>query len=245
LIKAERIRLDQALVGQGLVSSRERAQAMVRAGLVIVDGQTADRPDRLVDPAIGLALRDSTSYVSRGGEKLAAALDTFALPVAGRAGLDVGASTGGFTDVLLRRGAASVIAVDVGYGQLAWALRQDPRVTVLERVNIRYLERLPAAADLAVIDVSFISLRHVLPPVRKLLSTPADVIALVKPQFEVGKGAVGKGGIVRDADQHQAVLRALRDFAVGAGYAVVAETPSPILGTKGNREFFLHLRLRD
>lgn len=245
MIKAERIRLDQALVGQGLVSSRERAQAMVRAGLVMVEGQTADRPDRLVDPAIGLALRDSTSYVSRGGEKLAAALDAFGLPVAGRAGLDVGASTGGFTDVLLRRGAASVIAVDVGYGQLAWALRQDPRVTVLERVNIRYLERLPAPADLAVIDVSFISLRHVLPPVRKLLTTPADVIALVKPQFEVGKGAVGKGGIVRDADQHQGVLRALRDFAAGSGYEVVSETPSPILGAKGNREFFLHLRLHD
>lgn len=245
MIKADRIRLDQALVVQGLVSSRERAQAMVRAGLVIVDGQTADRPDRLVDPAVGLALRDSTSYVSRGGEKLAAALDTFALPVAGRTGLDVGASTGGFTDVLLRRGAASVIAVDVGYGQLAWDLRQDPRVTVLERVNIRYLDRLPAPADLAVIDVSFISLTLVLPPVRKLLTTPADVIALVKPQFEVGKGAVGKGGIVRDPNQHETVLHAIRDFAAGAGYEVVAETTSPILGAKGNREFFLHLRLHD
>ena len=244
MIKADRIRLDQALVGQGLVSSRERAQAMVRAGLVMVEGQTADRPDRLVDPAIGLALRDSTSYVSRGGEKLAAALDAFGLPVAGRAGLDVGASTGAYRRAAAR-GAASVIAVDVGYGQLAWALRQDPRVTVLERVNIRYLERLPAPVDLAVIDVSFISLRHVLPPLRKLLTTPADVIALVKPQFEVGKGAVGKGGIVRDADQHQGVLRALRDFAAGSGYEVVSETPSPILGAKGNREFFLHLRLHD
>jgi 23S rRNA (cytidine1920-2'-O)/16S rRNA (cytidine1409-2'-O)-methyltransferase len=182
---------------------------------------------------------------SRRALKLDPALTTFGVDPAGLVCADIGASTGGFTDVLLQRGATRVIAIDVGYGQLAWALRQDPRVTVLERVNIRYLERLPAAADLAVIDVSFISLRHVLPPVRKLLSTPADVIALVKPQFEVGKGAVGKGGIVRDADQHQAVLRALRDFAVGAGYEVVAETPSPILGTKGNREFFLHLRLRD
>ncbi len=240
----ERIRLDQALVGQGLVSSRQRAQAMVRAGLVRIGGQAADRPDQLVDAAVELELRGSTTaagYVSRGGEKLAAALDTFALAISGRTCLDVGASTGGFTDVLLRRGAASVIALDVGYGQLAWTLRQDPRVTVLERVNIRYLEHLPAVADLAVIDVSFISLRLVLPPVHRLLAVPADVIALVKPQFEVGKGAVGKGGVVRSADQHLAVLRSLREFASGAGYAVLGETASPILGAKGNREFFLHL----
>lgn len=238
----ERIRLDQALVAQGLVTSRERARTMVRAGLVRVDGHEVDQPDRLVDPAVGLELRGSSQYVSRGGEKLAAALDTFSVSIRGRACLDVGASTGGFTDVLLRRGAASVIALDVGYGQLAWALRQDPRVTVLERVNIRYLEQLPASVDLAVIDVSFISLRLVLPPVHRLLATPADVIALVKPQFEVGKGGVGKGGIVRDSDQHQSVLRALREFAAAAGYEVLGEVPSPILGTKGNREFFLHLR---
>ncbi len=204
-----------------------------------------DRPDQLVDPAVEVELHSSTApggYVSRGGEKLAAALDTFSVSVAGRACLDVGASTGGFTDVLLRRGAASVIALDVGYGQLAWTLRQDRRVTVLERVNIRYLDALPAVADLAVIDVSFISLRLVLPPVHRLLALPADVIALVKPQFEVGKGAVGKGGVVRRADQQQAVLEGLNAFAGGTGYAVLGQTESPILGAKGNREFFLHLR---
>jgi 23S rRNA (cytidine1920-2'-O)/16S rRNA (cytidine1409-2'-O)-methyltransferase len=238
----ERIRLDQALVAQGLVTSRERAQTMVRAGLVRVDGHEVDQPDRLVDPTVGLELRGSSDYVSRGGEKLTAALDAFRVSVGGRACLDVGASTGGFTDVLLRRGATSVIALDVGYGQLAWALRQDPRVTVLERVNIRYVERLPASVDLAVIDVSFISLRLVLPPLHRLVAIPADVIALVKPQFEVGKGAVGKGGIVRDPDQHRSVLRALSEFAAASGYEVLAETPSPILGAKGNREFFLHLR---
>ena len=241
----ERVRLDQALVGQGLVSSRQRAQAMVRAGLVRIAGHPVDRPDQLVDPSIQLELVSSASvggYVSRGGDKLNAALDVFAVSVAGRACLDVGASTGGFTDVLLRRGAATVIAVDVGYGQLAWALRQDPRVTVLERVNIRYLQTLPAAADLAVIDVSFISLRLVLPPVRRLLNPPADVIALVKPQFEVGKGAVGKGGVVRNPEQHQSVLDGLREFGAGQGYKVLAEIPSPILGAKGNREFFLHFR---
>ena len=216
----ERIRLDQALVAQGLVTSRERAQTMVRAGLVRVDGHEVDQPDRLVDPTVGLELRGSSDYVSRGGEKLTAALDAFRVSVGGRA------------------------CLDVGYGQLAWALRQDPRVTVLERVNIRYVERLPASVDLAVIDVSFISLRLVLPPLHRLVAIPADVIALVKPQFEVGKGAVGKGGIVRDPDQHRSVLRALSEFAAASGYEVLAETPSPILGAKGNREFFLHLRSR-
>jgi 23S rRNA (cytidine1920-2'-O)/16S rRNA (cytidine1409-2'-O)-methyltransferase len=238
----EKIRLDQALVGRGLVSSRERAQAMVRAGLIMVEGQTVDQPDRLVDSAAGLELRGSGGYVSRGGEKLAAALDEFAISISGRSCLDIGASTGGFTDVLLRRGAASVIALDVGYGQLAWELRQDPRVTVLERVNIRYLDQLPVAADLGVIDVSFISLRLVLPQARRLLSLPADVIALVKPQFEVGKGAVGKGGVVRDAGLHESVVAALAEFAAASGYAVLGKMASPILGAKGNREFFLHLR---
>src|SRR5207302_5155670 len=158
--------------------------------------------------------------------------------------LDVGASTGGFTDLLLQRGAARVIAVDVGYGQLDFRLRQDPRVTVLERVNIRHLDRLPVPADLAVIDVSFISLRLVLPRVRELLSPPGTVVALVKPQFEVGKGAVGKGGVVRDPEQHSAVVTGLRQFASDVGYTVAGEIPSPIVGAKGNREFLLLLRRR-
>lgn len=242
MIVVERRRLDQALVERGLAATRERAQAMIKAGLVRVGGEGVSRPDQLVDDAQALELLGSAPYVSRGGEKLAAALDTFGLDVSGRSGLDVGASTGGFTDVLLQRGAARVIAVDVGYGQLAWSLRQDPRVMVMERVNIRHLQTLPAPADLAVIDVSFISLRLVLPRVQALLSPPGDVIALVKPQFEVGKGEVGKGGIVRDPLQHERVLQELRSFAGGLGYRLLGEMPSPILGTKGNREFFLWLQ---
>lgn len=237
----ERRRLDQALVERGLVGSRQRAQALVRAGLIRVGGTAADRPDQLVAAHQQIEVTGADGYASRGGDKLAAALDTFSVNPTGRSCLDVGASTGGFTDVLLRRGAARVIAVDVGYGQLAWRLRQDPRVTVLERVNIRQLEELPSPADLAVIDVSFISLRLVLPRVRELLSLPREVLALVKPQFEVGKGAVGKGGVVRDAEQHAQVLRELRHFASEAGYSVAGEMASPLLGAKGNREFFLHL----
>jgi 23S rRNA (cytidine1920-2'-O)/16S rRNA (cytidine1409-2'-O)-methyltransferase len=184
----------------------------------------------------------TSRYVSRGGEKLAAGLDAFAIDPSGRTCLDVGASTGGFTDVLLQRGAARVIAVDVGYGQLAWSLRQDSRVILLERVNIRHLDRLPMPADLAVIDVSFISLRLVLPRVRELLSPPGDVVPLVKPQFEVGKGSVGKGGVVRDPEQHRAVVRALSQFAGEIGYTVAGEVTSPIVGAKGNREFLIYLK---
>jgi 23S rRNA (cytidine1920-2'-O)/16S rRNA (cytidine1409-2'-O)-methyltransferase len=237
-----RVRLDQALVAQGLVTSRQRAQAMVRAGLVRVAGALADRPDQMVDPAVPIDLERAKIYVSRGGDKLAAALDAFGIDPSGRVCLDVGASTGGFTDVLLQRGAARVIAVDVGYGQLAWSLRQDARVTLLERVNIRHLERLPIPADLAVIDVSFISLRLVLPRVAALLSPPGDVVALVKPQFEVGKGLVGKGGVVRDPAQHEQVLRELNGFAAELGYTVAGQIPSPLLGAKGNREFLMYLR---
>src|SRR5256886_6168517 len=242
MMVAERRRLDQALVERGVASSRERAQTMVRAGLVRVAGMISERPDQMVAADQAVEVTGARDYVSRGGEKLAAALDTFPIDPRDRRVLDVGASTGGFTDVLLQRGAEQVIAVDVGYGQLAWSLRQDPRVTVLERVNIRRLDRLPAPADLAVIDVSFISLRLVLPRVRDLLSPPGDVIALVKPQFEVGKGAVGKGGVVRNPAQHQQVLEAISDFARGLGYLVAGQMSSPIQGAKGNREFLLYLR---
>ena len=242
MIMAERQRLDLALVDRGLVSSRERAQAMIRAGLVRIAGALADRPDQMIAPDQPIEIAGSTGYVSRGGEKLAAALDAFGIDARGRHALDVGASTGGFTDVLLQRGAERVIALDVGYGQLAWSLRQDPRVTVMERVNIRHLDHLPQPADLAVIDVSFISLRLVLPRVRELLSPPGDVVALAKPQFEVGKGAVGKGGVVRDPAQHEQVLRELRGFAAEIGYRVAGEIPSPVLGAKGNQEFLLYLK---
>ena len=240
--RAERVRLDQALLLQGRARSKTAAQSLIRAGLVRLAGVVADRPDQLVDPNADLAVMGTARYVSRGGDKLAAALDAFHFDPAGRTGLDVGASTGGFTDVLLQRGAAAVIAVDVGYGQLAWSLRQDVRVVVLERVNIRELDRLPRPADFAVIDVSFISLRLVLPAVRRLLSPLSEVIALVKPQFEVGKGEVGKGGIVRRPEQHAEVLRSLRDFAVGQGWTVAGEIRSPVIGAKGNQEFFLYLR---
>jgi len=242
MMVAQRRRLDQALVERGLVTSRERAQAMVRAGLVRVAGAPTERPDQLVAADQPIEITGARDYVSRGGEKLAAALDAFAVDPRDRTCLDVGASTGGFTDVLLQRGAERVIAVDVGYGQLAWSLRQDPRVTVIERVNIRHLEQLPQPADLAVIDVSFISLRLVLPRVRELLRPPGDVVALVKPQFEVGKGAVGKGGVVRDPAQHDQVLNELRRFAAEIGYQVAGQIPSPVLGTKGNREFLLYLK---
>ena len=242
MIVAERRRLDQALVDRGLVASRERAQAMVRAGLVRVAGVTMEKPDQMVTAEQAIEVAGTRSYVSRGGEKLAAGLDAFAIDPRGRPCLDVGASTGGFTDVLLQRGAARVIAVDVGYGQLAWSLRQDRRVILLERVNIRHLDRLPMPADLAVIDVSFISLRLVLPRIRELLSPPGDVVALIKPQFEVGKGSVGKGGVVRDPEQHRAVVSALSAFAGEIGYTVAGEIASPIVGAKGNREFLLYLK---
>lgn len=242
MIRMARQRLDQALVQRGLVESRERGQALIRAGLVSVAGAIADHPDQMVDGQAAIEVKGRAPFVSRGGEKLDAALRDFDIDVRGRICLDVGASTGGFTDVLLQRGAAAVVAVDVGYGQLAWSLRQDRRVRTLERVNIRELAAIPLPATLATIDVSFISLRQVLPAVKRLLLPPADVMALVKPQFEVGRGRVGKGGVVRDPALHDEVLRSLRSATAEIGYLWLAQTPSPITGAKGNREFFVHLR---
>ena len=238
-----RVRLDHALVAQGLVPSRQRAQAMVRAGLVRVAGAVADRPDQMVDPSVRLGLNHAKAYVSRGGDKLAAALDAFGIDPTGRVALDVGASTGGFTDILLQRGAARVIAVDVGYGQLAWSLRQDPRVTVLERVNIRHLDRLPVPADLAVIDVSFISLDKILGPVAVTLrSGPGHhLVALVKPQFEAGRAHVKKG-VIRDAEIQAAVTKDLAQTVAALGWSIVGIMESPILGRDGNREFLLGAR---
>ena len=185
----------------------------------------------------------ASRYVSRGGEKLVGALDAFAVDPRGRVCLDAGASTGGFTDVLLERGAESVYAVDVGYGQLDWRLRQDERVHVMERVNIRYLTELPGATpNLAVADLSFISLRLVLPVVSRLCSPGADVVALFKPQFEVGRGKVGKGGIVRNEDDRRDALDAFKQWAVGEGFEVIAESDSVLKGAKGNQEMFIHLR---
>jgi 23S rRNA (cytidine1920-2'-O)/16S rRNA (cytidine1409-2'-O)-methyltransferase len=226
------------------VESREKAKAMVMAGLVKVDGIRVDKPGRLFSISGSIVTKKSSpSYVSRGGLKLEAALKYFLVDLKGQTMLDVGASTGGFTDCLLQHGASKVIAVDVGYGQLDWNLRQDPRVKVLERTNIRHLK--PGdkikGIDGAVIDVSFISLRLVVPPVSVLLKRHAFIIALIKPQFEVGKEQVGKGGVVRDPKLHQQVIDRLSVFFKDLDWIVQGHFSSPLLGPKGNREFFIHL----
>ena len=239
-----KIRLDQLLVQKGLAGSREKAKAIIMSGTVEVEGMRVDKPGRLIPESASISLTKSTRpYVSRGGQKLEAALKHFPVSVDDKVLLDVGASTGGFTDCLLRHGARRIIAVDVGYGQFDWKLRGDPRVTLLERTNIRYVK--PQDMDTpvhgAVIDVSFISLRLVIPPVSDLLTRHAFIIALIKPQFEVGKGKVGKGGVVRDEKQHQDVVNRLGDFFEESGWDVNGHIPSPILGPKGNREFLMHL----
>jgi len=242
---SQRERLDRLLVERGHVETRERARRLVMAGLVRVDGRVVDKPGSQVRDDSRIEVEgDDVPFVSRGGVKLDAALNRFGIAVEGAVVLDVGASTGGFTDCVLARHAGAVIAVDVGYGQFAWSLRNDPRVTLLERTNIRYLEseRLPRTPTLAVIDVSFISLRLVLPRVVQLLAPYGEIVALVKPQFEVGKGRVGKGGVVRDEDLQTEAVAAVRRFGEEIGLCCLGETESPIRGPKGNREFFLHFR---
>lgn len=239
-------RLDKLLVTRGLVPSRERARSLILAGKVLVGDRVVDKAGTAVPGDAEIRLKgEDIPYVSRGGLKLAKALEVFALTVTGRVAIDVGASTGGFTDCLLQAGAARVYAVDVGYGQLAWSLRQDPRVINLERTNIRHLrpEQLAEAPSLAVIDASFISLDKVLPATLSLLSDGAEVVALIKPQFEVGRGQVGKGGVVRDPEQHAAVVTRIEQLAADLGCEVLGVDESPILGPKGNREFLIHLRL--
>ena len=238
------VRLDRLLVDLGLAPSRERAQRLILAGEVLVGDRPATKPGTMVAADAPLRLRRPPSdYVSRGGDKLAGALDTFGLEVAGQVALDVGASTGGFTDCLLRRGARRVFALDVGYGQLAWTLRQDARVTVLERINARRLEAslLAEAPDLATVDVSFISLALVLPAVAAVLRPAGSVVALVKPQFEAGRGQVGKGGVVRDPTVRAAAVARVRDEAQTLGLMVRGESDSVLAGPKGNREVFLWL----
>jgi 23S rRNA (cytidine1920-2'-O)/16S rRNA (cytidine1409-2'-O)-methyltransferase len=238
-----RVRLDQLLVNLGLAESRSKAQALILAGEVRVNGQTRSKPGEQFPPTAEVTLAAQLPYASRGGYKLAHGLDSFGLSPAGLLALDVGASTGGFTDVLLQRDAARVYAVDVGYGLLDWKLRQDQRVVVIERTNIRYLEALPdgALADCASVDVSFISLRLVLPAMRRLLKPEAWVVALIKPQFEAGPGQVGKGGVVRDAGVHRAVLREVLGFATQQGLPPRGLTRSPITGPAGNVEFLAWL----
>jgi 23S rRNA (cytidine1920-2'-O)/16S rRNA (cytidine1409-2'-O)-methyltransferase len=231
-------------VEKGLVESREKARAMIMEGLVEVDQIRIDKPGRLTPRAAAISLKGPPhGYVSRGGLKLQAALQRFSPDLSEKVVLDAGASTGGFTDCLLQRGAKKVIAVDVGYGQFHWKLRQDPRVVLLEKTNIRYLlpEEIEEEPDAATIDVSFISLHLVLPPVTKILRDKGWIIALVKPQFEVGKGQVGKGGVVRDDFLHQDVLNRIKTFSESLGWEVRGEMESPLFGPKGNKEFLLHL----
>ncbi len=241
-----KLRADVAVVEQGLAPSRERARALILAGQILCGDKPVDKAGDVLPAGAVLRLRgEPMPYVSRGGLKLAHALDVFGVDVAGAVVVDIGASTGGFTDCLLQRGASRVYCVDVGHGQLDWKVASDPRVVVIDRTNIRHMpaERIPERCTLAVIDVSFISLRLVLPLLPPLLVPGAPVVPLVKPQFEVGRDKVGKGGIVRDeADRRQAVAE-VAEAARALGFAVVGETTSPITGGKGNVEFLLHLRL--
>ena len=238
-------RLDKLLVERGLVQSRERASALILAGKVVVEDHAVDKVGTRIPIDADIRLKGGDiPYVSRGGLKLEKGLESFDISVAGRVAIDVGASTGGFTDCLLQRGAVQVYAVDVGYGQLAWKLREDPRVVNLERTNIRDLtaDTLGAAPSLAVIDASFISLDKVLPATLPLLAPDGEVLALIKPQFEVGRGQVGKGGVVRDPVQHAEVVEKVRESAASLGCRVLGVVESPLLGPKGNREFLIHLQ---
>ena len=237
-------RLDAALVTRGLAQSREKAQALILSGCVFVGGQRASKASQQVAPADELTVRGAPfPYVSRGGLKLEKAMEVFQLDVRDAVAMDVGASTGGFTDVLLRAGARRVYAIDVGYGQLDWKLRNDPRVTVLERTNARYLtpSDFPEPPTLGVMDVSFISIRLILPALRAILGPSGRVVTLVKPQFEAGRERVGKKGVVRDASVHCEVLRSLLDYAGRNGWCVRAASFSPITGPEGNIEFLFDI----
>ena len=241
----KKVRLDQLVFERGLVPSRERAKTSIMAGIVFVNGQRADKPGAAFEPDCEIELRGETlPYVSRGGLKLEKALKVFAFDAKGLTCIDCGASTGGFTDVLLQNGAKKVYAVDVGYGQLAWSLRSDARVVTMERTNVRYLthEQIPEEMDLAVMDLSFISLRLVLPAVHGLLRADGSVLCLIKPQFEAGKEKVGKKGVVRDRSVHEEVLENFLRFAPECGFGVLALDYSPIRGPEGNIEYLARLQ---
>ncbi len=240
--KPTKQRLDSLLVSQALVPSREQASRLILAGRVKVDGLIKDKPGKLVSAEVNVEIiQPESQYASRGGEKLAPALEAFGLSCSGLVVMDVGASTGGFTDCVLQRGAQRVYAIDVGYGQLDWRLRTDPRVIVMDRVNVRYLspEDIPELVDLIVIDVSFISLKMVWPAILPLLKPQGYLVALIKPQFEVGKGQVGKGGIVRDEELREAVKNQFVAYAKSLALGLVGLIDSPILGKKGNKEILI------
>ncbi|HPL64258.1 MAG TPA: TlyA family RNA methyltransferase [Syntrophales bacterium] len=238
-----KIRLDRLLVERGIAPSRERARALILAGDVFVLGEKVDKAGALVDPGAEIVLRgEDNPYVSRGGIKLKGALEFFGIRVEGMTALDVGASTGGFTDCLLQEGARKVYAIDVGYGQLAWKLRTDPRVVSIERTNIRFYtgRDIPEKVDVAAIDVSFISLRLAVPPVLQLLRDGGILLALVKPQFEAGREEVGRKGVVRDPEIHRKVLKEISGFIETSGMKIAGTCESPLTGPAGNREFFIY-----
>jgi len=240
-----KIRLDQLVFDLGYTESRERAKTTIMSGLVFVNGQRADKPGTMVAPDCKLEVRGSgLPFVSRGGYKLDKALKVFPIDPAGKTCIDCGASTGGFTDVLLQHGAAKVYSVDVGYGQLAWKLRNDPRVVNLERTNLRYVteEQIPEMMDMAVMDVSFISIKLILPALKALLKTDADIVCLIKPQFEAGREDVGKKGVVKDPEVHKRVIHEILDFVPSCGYAFAGLSFSPIRGPEGNIEYLCWLR---
>jgi 23S rRNA (cytidine1920-2'-O)/16S rRNA (cytidine1409-2'-O)-methyltransferase len=244
-VKPKKIRLDSLLVEQGLAESLKRAQALILSGVVLVDDRPADKAGALISTTAEVRIRGAANpYVSRGGLKLRGALDFFDISVTGLTALDIGASTGGFTDCLLQAGVAKVYAIDVGYGQLAWKLREDPRVVNIERTNIRHYDGagITDGIDLVVFDASFISLKLVIPPVLRLIKDGALLIALIKPQFEVEKGEVGNHGVVRDPALHQRVLAEMEAFCRSFGLAVLGSCESPLTGPAGNREFFLCLK---
>lgn len=234
-------RLDALLVERDLVESRQRAQALILEGQVQVNNHLADKVGALFPDDAEIKIREPLKYVSRGGYKLEGALDAFQIEVRGKTCADVGASTGGFTDCLLQRGAGRVYALDVGYGQIAWKLRRDSRVLVMDRVNARYLQSLPELVDLATIDVSFISLTQILPNVKLFLQPRGEAVALIKPQFEAGRESVGKGGIVRDAKVHRSVVRKITRYALDNDWRVIGLCRSSIAGMDGNVEFFCHI----
>ncbi len=241
-------RLDKLLVEKGIVQSRDRARALILAGRVTIEDRTIDKPGTQIEMEARLQLRgEDPPYVSRGGIKLEGALHAFEIDPKGMVVMDVGASTGGFTDCVLQGGARKVYAVDVGYGQLAWKLQKDPRVVNLERRNIRYLKReeVKDEMDLILIDTSFISIEKFLSHLLHFLKKGGSIIGLIKPQFEVGKGEVGKGGVVRESALHQKVIKRIEEFSRGLGLSVLGVTESPILGPKGNKEFFIYLRKLD
>ena len=243
--KPRKVRLDELVLARGLAESRMQAQRLIQAGQVWLGDTVADKPGQLMAEDAPIRAERGLPYVSRGGLKLAAALDAFGVNPSGWVCADIGASTGGFTDCLLQRGTTRIYAVDVGYGQLAWALRQDPRVVSMERVNIRYLGALPEPISLATVDVSFIGLGLVLPNILRLLSPNGQIIALIKPQFEVGKGQVGKGGVVRDPKLHRSAIARVLAEATAMGLATAGVVRSPITGPAGNVEFLAWLRLSD